>query len=88
MFGYVFHPAAEKELRRLPHRDQVRVIENLKAVGELPHPLRSRHVIKLAGYHEPTYRLRVGDWRVIFLIRNQTLYVTSVRPRQRGYRLD
>ena len=85
MFGCVWHPTADKELARLPLADQRRVLGNLNAICQLPHPLRSRHVIKLAGYREPIYRLRVGDWRVIFLIRERALYILSVRPRQRGY---
>jgi mRNA-degrading endonuclease RelE of RelBE toxin-antitoxin system len=89
MFGYVFHPSAEKELARLPLRDQRHVLDDLNTLRTLPpHPLRSRYVIKLAGYREPTYRLRVGEWRVIFLIRERMLYIISVRPRQRGYGLD
>jgi mRNA-degrading endonuclease RelE of RelBE toxin-antitoxin system len=85
MAGYLFHPTAEKELSRLPLRDQTRVLERVKALCALAHPLRDRHVIKLAGYREPTFRLRVGDWRVIFLLRERVLLVLSARPRQRGY---
>jgi len=85
MAGYAFHPTAEKELSRLPVPDQERVVASLKRVCQEPHPLRDRHVIKLAGYHEPTFRLRVGDWRVLFLLRDDGLHILSVRPRQRGY---
>lgn len=85
MAGYRFHPTAEKELRRLPLYDQTRVLNRLQDLCVVTHPLRDRHVIKLAGYREPTFRLRVGDWRVIFLLRERLLLVLSVRPRQRGY---
>jgi len=86
MAGYLFHPAAEKELLSFPLDMQVRLIEKIKELCQLSHPLRSRNVKKLKGYGEPTFRLRDGNYRAMFVLRKSSLlYITEVESRQAGY---
>lgn len=50
-------------------------IEAFAATPDLTHP----NVAKLKG--QPEYRLRVQDWRVIFLIEDDVLIVRDIGPR-------
>jgi mRNA interferase RelE/StbE len=45
----------------------------------------SRNVKKLTDY--PGYRLRVGDWRIVYLLREKELIVLAVKiaPREKAY---
>ena len=85
MFAYYFTPAAEKEIGGLPKRFQRQIFDAVEAVCRFSHPLKSTRVIKLKGYAAPTYRLRSGDYRIIFRILNDALVIGSVRNRQEGY---
>ena len=72
-------PSAAKELKRLPRDIVPRVV---KAVGELadePFPLGG---VKLQG-SQFTYRIRVGDYRVIYTVVTNVLVIEIVRVRQR-----
>ena len=72
-------PSAAKELKRLPRDIVPRVV---KAVGELadePFPLG---VVKLQG-SQFTYRIRVGDYRVIYTVVTNVLVIEIVRVRHR-----
>ena len=54
---------AKKKLLSLPRKDRVRITEKIELLGyDHEHP--SLDVKKLT--EEPYFRLRVGDWRIIF----------------------
>ena len=53
---------AEKQLKKLPAEDQLRVVRALLALAHEPHPRGSR---KLTGYDD-VFRIRVGRYRVLY----------------------
>ena len=69
-------PAPQKFLARL--RDESlkrRLVNALRALEENPHPLGSA---KLQGESE-LYRVRVGDYRIIYQVRDTVLLVLVVQ---------
>jgi len=74
--------SAEKELRRLDPPIRTRVFA---ALDRLAAEDRSLDVRRLTG--SESYRLRVGDWRVIFDHdpATRTIIVRHVLPRGRAY---
>ncbi len=75
---------ADKSLEKIPHRERASIIRRTEALAENPRPSGAR---KLQGY-ENTYRLRVGDYRVIYEIRDDRLLVLVVEigHRRKVYR--
>jgi mRNA interferase RelE/StbE len=57
-------PAAEREIDRLPRTLQRRIAAALSRVQTDP---RGQGTVKLSGT-KSTYRVRVGDWRIIYEI--------------------
>ena len=82
--GVVFSPAAEKDLRGLELDGRRRILTAIEGLRELP--LRG-DIKKLQG-RENQWRLRVGDWRVIFEVdaRGPTIYIVRVLARKDAYR--
>jgi mRNA interferase RelE/StbE len=72
-------PAAERDLHRLPRGIRDRVDARLRGFADEPRPYGARH---LAG--SPFWRIRVGDYRIIFTINDQDQVVTIARIRHRG----
>lgn len=70
----------EKLLRRLP-RDLLTRIR--KTIDHLAIDPRPPGCVKLTGY-ETLYRVRVGDWRIIYAIHDDVLLVTVVDVAPRG----
>jgi mRNA interferase RelE/StbE len=68
-------PRARKTLDRLPGDVHGRVMRKLEALEENP---RLFGVEKLTG-SEDLYRVRVGDWRVVYAIRDRELVVIVIR---------
>ncbi len=80
LYTIEFKPAAARELRKLPREVQLKLST---ALDKLSHEPRAHGARKLAG-PEDLYRVRVGDYRVIFAIRDVLLVVIVVRVRHRS----
>jgi mRNA interferase RelE/StbE len=77
-----FSPAAQSDFERLDPQNQERVLEATERFAITGHG----DIKKLHG-REGHYRLRVGDWRVIFTRPHGSLMrVLRVRPRASAYR--
>jgi mRNA-degrading endonuclease RelE of RelBE toxin-antitoxin system len=77
-----FSETADDQLDRLPHRLQVRIVEKLELYSLQPDPLKFAE--PLTGSSE--YRFRFGDYRVIFEVLRDTLWVTAIKRRDEAYR--
>jgi mRNA interferase RelE/StbE len=83
-YTLVLKPAVEKDLRSLPTNLVERVFDRIEALEDDPFPRQS---LKLEG-SEQMYRLRVGDYRIIYEIdhANRQITVHHVRHRREAYR--
>jgi mRNA interferase RelE/StbE len=81
----VFTKHAAKSLSKLPRNIAKTIREKLEAIASNPYANHS-NAKKLQG--RDGYRLRVGDWRVIYEIQNNelTILVLKVAPRGEVYR--
>ena len=71
--------AARKELKVLPQRDAQRVRDAIGALATNPFPPGCK---KLHG-EDATYRMRVGDYRVLYEIHEKEVLILIVRVRHR-----
>ena len=69
---------AEKSIKRLDKATRDRVIAGIKKL-----PLGD--IKKLKGY-ENSYRLRIGDYRVIYQSDGYTILIADVLPRGKAYK--
>jgi mRNA interferase RelE/StbE len=83
-FKVVPKPSLEKDLRSLPKSIIVRVMKQIEELATDPLP---RKAIKLEG-GEDLYRVRVGDYRVVYGIDRaaKLLTIHYVRHRRDVYR--
>ncbi len=67
--------SALKELDALPNREIARILSTIETLVTNPYPDGS---IKLAGANN-RYRIRVGDYRIIYTIENQKLIIMVIK---------
>lgn len=74
---------ALRQFRSLPGDIQERLRSHIRALGEAPRPSGAR---KLVGQDD--YRIRVGDYRVVYEVDDSTalVTVTAVLHRKDAYR--
>jgi mRNA interferase RelE/StbE len=80
-YRIAFSTAAARRIRKLPNPVRVRVLNAVEALEEDPCP---HGVRKLVG-EATAWRIRVGDYRVIYDISDDRLSVTVVHA---GHRRD
>jgi mRNA interferase RelE/StbE len=73
-------PGAARELAALPHDVRQRIDARIQSLADNPRP---PGVEKLAG-EEGLYRVRAGDFRVVYSIQDDVLLVLVVRIGHRG----
>jgi mRNA interferase RelE/StbE len=73
-------PSARKELEKLPAEFIERVFPRLEALGDEPRPAGCK---KLKGGQQE-WRIRVGDYRVVYTIDDAKLRVSVTRIRNRS----
>ena len=76
-----FRPAVEKNLRTFPQKDLIRIKRKIDALAE---NLPDRAATKMKGYNN-FHKVRVGDYRIIFEIHDDTLLILVVKI---GHRKD
>jgi mRNA interferase RelE/StbE len=74
-----FKPSADKALRKLPSKVQERIALATKELRDDPRP---RGCKKLKG-EDNLWRIRVGDYRVVYTIKDDQLIVLVVRVAHR-----
>ncbi|MGH6984513.1 MAG: type II toxin-antitoxin system RelE family toxin [Stellaceae bacterium] len=70
----VLAPRAERELDALEHRIRDRIVVALDQLALDPYATRNVKALKGGGY-----RLRVGDYRVLYELKNDILVILVVR---------
>ena len=72
-------------LRRMPKNTERTIIGKIDALGADPFA-PNRNVTALKAIHG--FRLRVGDWRILYTVNREakTLTVAAIVPREEAYR--
>ncbi len=84
LYDIILKPSVEKDLRVLSATARARVLARLEHLREEPMP---RQAVKLAG-GEAWYRVRVGNYRIIYGVDAHARQITVhyVRHRREAYR--
>jgi mRNA interferase RelE/StbE len=73
-YSLLIKTSAAKDLEATPKKDRKRLASRIKGRATTPRPTGSE---KLSG--EEKYRIRQGDYRILYLIEDASLTVTIVK---------
>ncbi|HET7924431.1 MAG TPA: type II toxin-antitoxin system RelE/ParE family toxin [Rhodanobacteraceae bacterium] len=79
-YELIYLPSIAKDLRGLPKTDVRRILRRAESLREEPRPPGA---IKLMG--QERYRIRQGDYRIIYAVDDDLIIVTVVKV---GHRSD
>lgn len=80
-FGIVLTDHAVADLDSLPIRLRLQVAQDIASLARDPLPPRPG-TKKLKGYRPPLYRLRAGDYRVLYRVVRNTVTIIRVIDRR------
>lgn len=74
-----FTTAAARQVKKLPRPTRDRILDAIEDLGEDPRP----HGVKKLSGEQTAWRIRIGEYRVIYDIFDAELVVTVVRAGHR-----
>ena len=72
--------SAEKEIRKIPKNDLLKILHKIESLSDDPHPTGS---LKLSNQEK--YRVRIRNYRILYIVEDETLTVIVVKA---GHRKD
>lgn len=75
-----FHSRALKDLKAIDKTSAQRIIKGIETLGEN----LSGDIKRLTNF-TPEYRLRVGDYRVLFAVENKKIVIYRIKHRGKAY---
>jgi mRNA interferase RelE/StbE len=81
MFSIQYSKEARKTLKAMPRNTAELILEKIEALAADP-MAPNRNIRKLTKH--PGFRLRVGDWRVIYTIHEESVLIAIIRIASRG----
>ena len=80
MYAIIFKKIASKELAHIPHKIAKNILKHIYALENNPRPMGC---LKLEGSDENLWRIRIGDYRVIYTIDDGIKIINIRRVRHR-----
>lgn len=83
----VWSQAALKTLRKLDKPTRERIVKAAQLLGQNPHPPAAKQLEGTIGT-VATFRIRTGDWRLLYAVRDRelTVLIVKVGHRREVYR--
>jgi len=80
------HKSAESFLQGLSQADQKSLREHMKTLSEDPYSNRL-DIKKLKGIAKKPdlFRMRVGDFRIVYSVSEGAIWITEIMRREKGY---
>jgi len=84
MYRITFSKQADKTLRKMPRNLALKIAKKIKELAN--HPEKMSNIKKLTNH--PGYRMRVGDWRVVYLVddRGKNIHIIKIKTRGGVYK--
>jgi len=79
-YKVLIKPSAVKELKNIPKKELTKITEKINSLSHDPRPSRCE---KLTAQN--AYRIRQGDYRIIYIIEDDTLIIIVIKV---GHRRD
>lgn len=81
---YIFRPSAEKQFAKLDPDIQLTIVHKLQFFASCSNPLM--YAKRLKHLYSGQYRFRIGDYRVVFDMEENTCIILAVGHRKDIYR--
>ena len=74
--------SAKKDLKKLPKQDALKILKEIEKLENFPH---ISNIKKLKNFYPP-FRLRVGNYRILFDVEDDVLIVVNIKHRKESYK--
>jgi len=83
MLDLQFSSQARKFLKNLDDLNWKRITNKIKDLREKPFPQEAK---RIKGRKNKTFRIRVGDFRILYIVQENLLFISDIDKRGRVYK--
>lgn len=83
-FKYEFTPQARNDLKKISSDIRERILRKLAYYQTVPNPLVLAE--RLVNYRVGEYRFRIGDYRVVFDVKMDKIFILKIGHRREIYK--
>jgi len=73
--------SAKKDLKKIDKQQALKILIQIKKLENYPHITN----VKKLKNHYPPMRYRIGDYRILFEIENDSIIVVNIKHRKEAY---
>lgn len=84
--GFAYDPHALDYLRSLPKKFRGQIVGKIKQLAFNPYPPTCKALQGMADGEEKVYRIRSGDYRILYVVRGNIVVVLDIGHRKDIYR--
>ena len=89
MYDLYYSATFLQRFRKLPKEFQIKIRSALTELQKDPfHSRPGMPIRRLTGFDPKKWRVRVGDYRIVYQVEGSIINVAEVFPRGRGYRFE
>lgn len=76
-----FQDSALKDLKKIDKSEAIKILQAIKKLENYPNVSN----IKKLTNHYPPYRFRIGNYRILFDIENENIFISFIKHRKEAY---
>ena len=87
LYGFAYTEAALKYLEtKVPNKIRTQIKRRIEALAATPTPAGSKKLIGVTDGEYPVYRVRQGDYRILYSVRPVIIVILDIGHRKDVYR--
>ena len=86
LYGFAYRERALSFVRTLPSKLRRQIIEKITDLAADPHPSGHKVVKGMKDGEETVYRIRSGNYRILYVIRGVVIIILDIDHRKDVYR--
>jgi mRNA interferase RelE/StbE len=85
-YGFAYSPKALDYLKTVPKKMRRQIINKIQRLAADPYPPTTKLVQGMSDDEERVYRIRSGDYRILYIVRGIIVVVLDIDHRKDVYR--
>lgn len=85
-YGFAYSPHALDYLKTIPKKVRGQIVSKIKKLAEDPYPATTKMLKGMKDGEERVYRIRSGDYRILYVVRGIIVCVLDIDNRKDVYR--
>jgi mRNA interferase RelE/StbE len=85
-YGFAYDPRSLDYLRTVPKKFRKQIVAKIQNLAAEPHPPTAKLIQGMTDGEERVYRIRSGDYRILYVVRGVIVVILDIDNRKDVYR--